>query len=191
MEFRCCIRKIRRQYYAKQHLKQGNTEEYLERYKEIGIAELDLTPTQRWVLEKNNIFSIADLLKFYFVNGEIKMSCFLGDSGSKTIISKLKNLSGFNIMKEKYLQQVKEKAENKDFASIQLGGLGLSVRTTNALRRFDCNTIQDLVDLYQTEGTDGILRIRNLGKGGLDEILDLLEKYTNLNQLNDDFGLNQ
>ena len=29
------IRKIRRQYYAKQHLKQGNTEEYLERYKEI------------------------------------------------------------------------------------------------------------------------------------------------------------
>ena len=154
-------------------------EDFWGDYRNRSIKELHLTHHQKVLLGFNNVNSVADLLKFYFTKGRIELEILFSDA-AKTIIEKLESLDGFDVMKGNFMKQIKQKADNKEYSQIELGGLGLSVRTINALKRKDINTVQDLIDLYKRKGVYGILKIRNLGKTSLNEIADILQKYVGL-----------
>lgn len=49
--------------------------------------------------------------------------------------------------------------------------LDLTVRSYNVLRREGLKTIGEVMSFYDTNGTDGLLELRNLGAKGCDEIV--------------------
>ena len=59
-----------------------------------------------------------------------------------------------------------------DIKELQIDKIGLSVRSTNALRRADVHTVGDM--LSYTE--ESLSEIRNLGKKSIEEILKKIEE---------------
>ena len=76
------------------------------------------------------------------------------------------------------------KAERMDsnndnaFLTINIAELNLGTRSYNALKRANCNTIQDVLDIMGEKG-EGLRKIRNLGSRSEVEILEKLQEYKN------------
>ena len=89
----------------------------------------------------------------------------LSDKGSSTEVMVEKNDHG----KEKALEMTIEE-------------LDLSVRSFNCLKRANINTVEDLIN--KTE--DEMMKVRNLGRKSLDEVIDKLNKLGFSLRSNDD-----
>ena len=64
---------------------------------------------------------------------------------------------------------------DKHFLFADIAELELSVRSYNCLRRAGCSTIGDVIDLIGEDG-DGLLKVRNLGRKSLEEVLAKLSE---------------
>lgn len=104
-----------------------------------------------------------------WTNGAIKPEEALGDA-SKI----LKN--HFEMMEHdaKDAVNIKEKTEDKKTKALEtsIDDLDFSVRAYNCLKRANIHTLQDLVSKDETE----IMKIRNLGKKSLKEVLDKIKE---------------
>lgn len=69
----------------------------------------------------------------------------------------------------------KEKGQSNEYRGIRLEELNLSVRSFNSLKRCNCNTVGDILDLMDEDG-NGLRRIRNLGARSEAEIKEKLEE---------------
>ena len=83
----------------------------------------------------------------------------------------MKNIKTIDIWKKE-----EEKTENHNiFRNIDLAELNLSVRSYNCLRRANCNTVGDILDMMEEDG-NGLRRIRNLGSHSEAEIKETVKK---------------
>ena len=60
--------------------------------------------------------------------------------------------------------------------------LELSARSYNALKRADINTLEELDEIIEMEGHYGLLRLRNMGKKCVAEVLEKLDAYKEMNE---------
>ena len=60
--------------------------------------------------------------------------------------------------------------------------LELSARSYNALKRADINTLEELDEILEMEGHYGLLRLRNMGKKCVAEVLEKLDAYKEMNE---------
>ena len=75
-----------------------------------------------------------------------------------------------NIWKEEKVEEI------DDGLNIDIKELDLSARSFNRLRRNDCYTIRDVLDLMETKG---LKRISGLGENSIKEIELKMEPYIN------------
>ena len=71
-------------------------------------------------------------------------------------------------------QEEKAQPNLKGMRDLDISEMNLSVRSYNCLKRANCNTIGDVLDLMDEDG-NGLRRIRNLGSRSEAEIKELLE----------------
>lgn len=81
-----------------------------------------------------------------------------------------------NIWKE---EPKKEDKVNKTLSE-GIGALGLSVRAFNCLKRIDCMTVKEVIDLIDNEK---ISRVRGLGNTTEKEIRTAVEKYKEFHKI--------
>ena len=73
---------------------------------------------------------------------------------------------------------------DKSILSMPIEEMDLSIRSYNCLKRANIHTIKDLTE--RTE--DDMLKVRNLGRKSLDEVIQKLESYGfGLKEMDDDF----
>ena len=103
-----------------------------------------------------------------WTNGAIKPEEALGDASK--ILRK-----HFEMMEHdaKDIVNIKEKTEDKKTKALEtsIDDLDFSVRAYNCLKRANIHTLQDLISKDETE----IMKIRNLGKKSLKEVLDKIK----------------
>ena len=80
-----------------------------------------------------------------------------------------KEVVRLNLQLQAYSKETALKSVDTSLVNLE----GISIRTLNALRSYDVNTIEDLV----TRGRADILKFRNLGTKSVDELSDALSKY--------------
>ena len=71
-----------------------------------------------------------------------------------------------------------EKVDNTNdepFSALNITELNLGTRSFNALKRANCNTVQDILNLMGEEG-EGLRKIRNLGSRSEKEIIEKLQE---------------
>ena len=104
-----------------------------------------------------------------WTNGAIKPEEALGDASK--ILRK-----HFEMMEHdaKDIVNIKEKTEDKKTKALEtsIDDLDFSVRAYNCLKRANIHTLQDLISKDETE----IMKIRNLGKKSLKEVLDKIKE---------------
>ncbi len=74
-------------------------------------------------------------------------------------------------VKNATIMTTKQETTEKNFATISLEDLDLSVRSYNCLKRNGLKTVQDLCNMKESE----LMTVRNLGKKSYKEILDKLQ----------------
>lgn len=73
---------------------------------------------------------------------------------------------------------------DKSILSMPIEDMDLSIRSYNCLKRANIHTVKDLTE--KTE--DDMLKVRNLGRKSLDEVIQKLESYGfGLQEIDDDF----
>jgi len=70
-------------------------------------------------------------------------------------------------------EEEKEKSEKEKILNKTIEELDFSVRSYNCLKKFNVNTLRDLVNYSPME----VIKIKNLGKKSLDEIKEKITKY--------------
>ena len=73
----------------------------------------------------------------------------------------------------------KKKSNENTFLNVDILELNLGVRSFNCLKRAGCHTIQDVLDCIGEDG-QGLRKIRNLGIRSETEILQRIEEYKEL-----------
>ena len=72
-------------------------------------------------------------------------------------------------------QEEKKDRNLRELRDLELSDINLSVRSYNCLKRANCNTVGDILDLMDEEG-NGLRSIRNLGSRSETEIKEILEE---------------
>ncbi len=75
-------------------------------------------------------------------------------------------------------QEEKRETSKNGFEQVDISELNLSVRSFNCLKRANCNTVGDILQIMGEEG-DGLRKIRNLGMRSEAEIRETLEALRN------------
>jgi DNA-directed RNA polymerase alpha subunit len=78
---------------------------------------------------------------------------------------------------EKEIKRIRENNDKEtespiNLYTISVESLAFSNRAYNILKRQGLNTVGDIIDFYKEHGIDGLMKIRNMGRRSLDEILD-------------------
>ena len=109
------------------------------------------------------------LIMEIWTNGAIKPEEALGDAG-KILRSHFEMLE----RDAKDIVNIKEKTEDSKTKALEtsIDDLDFSVRAYNCLKRANIHTLQDLVNKDESE----IMKIRNLGKKSLKEVLDKIKE---------------
>ena len=81
------------------------------------------------------------------------------------------DIKNLNIWKK---EEPGTRGNNGGLRSVEITELNLSPRSFNSLKRANCNTVGDILDMLDEEG-NGLRRIRNLGVRSENEILHELE----------------
>lgn len=79
--------------------------------------------------------------------------------------------------------------EKEGIMYLSIDELNLSVRSWNCCKRAGINTLGELVDRARMGESGGLLRIRNLGRKSLEELLDRIKVYTGVDY-SELYGLN-
>jgi DNA-directed RNA polymerase subunit alpha len=82
------------------------------------------------------------------------------------------NLADNEELNQKVFVAPKEEKEENNLLNLSIDELDLSVRSYNCLKRANINTIGELVK----HSTEDLMKVRNLGKKSLEEIVSKLEQ---------------
>lgn len=63
---------------------------------------------------------------------------------------------------------------------VTLEEMDLSVRAYNCLKRAMLNNLGDIIRLCREEGMDGLMKVRNLGRKSMDEVISMVKKKYNV-----------
>ena len=173
------------------------------RYENVELSKLNIKKDIQEKLNQENIFTMQELITKYYnkINSlekipiedlELSVRAYrcLKKININTLLDliklpedKLKNIE--NLGKKTYYEIINKKKEKKAYCEIKqdedeiltlnnfnidIRELELPVRVYNCLRRNYIRTLYDLMDLTEED----LLQVKNLGKKGLDEILNKL-----------------
>jgi len=178
------ISRLKKLVAEKEKLKQLDGVEYLSDYANITLAEMGLSNHHQYIFVKNNINSCSELLNFYFQNGDYGLKAILGESSFRHALPLILKFEGYETAKAKHEKKMKELVENGESKSVLLGNFNFSVRTYNVLMRNGYRNLQDLIDTYKKLGFDVFLKLKNMGRDGVMEIVKAVEKYVDLKEIN-------
>jgi len=136
----------------------------------ISIGKLEVQLQQH----ENLLKEVAELQKFIVENDYAKLAISIGriteltkDSGID-VSENIKTISEFVF---ESFQSEHEIATTEEKLNMTLKDLNFSVRTHNCLERANICTVRQLASMSEND----LLRVRNLGRRSIDEVIDKLE----------------
>ena len=139
------------------------------------LEELDFSVRSYNCLKKGaGINDLSELLEKFESLKDLKRVRNMGRKSLDEIIDKVHSL-GYKFKFEIEPEQKQEETEPKDISllaldEIAISDLGLSVRSYNCLNRAGINDLSELLEKY--ESFEDLMKVRNLGRKSLDEIID-------------------
>lgn len=133
-----------------------------EKYNEVKVSDLFFsTNTCKYLLE-NDIKTLYDLILIpeYLLKKIDGIN--INQINEKLDLLGITDLNRDKLVYKKYLEKVNE----KKFNQITVEQLCFSVRTYNSLKRSNINTLEDILNLKESE----LMKIHNFGKKNFDEV---------------------
>ena len=137
-----------------------------EAAKELGITDKRVRQVEAKALRKMS----APQQKMKMIYGERGYNISIRRKTIEKMLSETKEM-------EKEIKRIRENNDKEtespiNLYTISVESLAFSNRAYNILKRQGLNTVGDIIDFYKEHGIDGLMKIRNMGRRSLDEILD-------------------
>lgn len=166
--------------HGRGYVLQEKNKEALKESTSIGDIPIDseFTPVKRvnFNIENTRVGQITDydrLVLEIWTNGTINAD-EAASLGARILIEHLSLISGLcENMDQGGILKLRDDRAKQRYLKMAIEELDLSVRSFNSLKRANINTVAELVE--KTE--DDMLKVRNLGKKSLEEVINKLTEY--------------
>ena len=141
-------------------------ERFLERLRDVGVVH---------VSEKGEALADDELLQEQFALRELVHKARVDAEKYLVEGAHVQELQDASLTAEQLralVAQLRELEEQKQTLTLNIDELELSVRSYNCLKRAGINTVEELTN----KTPDEMMKVRNLGKKSLDEVLEKLKE---------------
>lgn len=150
---------------------EGHADYMKEKVLGMKVEELDFSSRTLNALKRSNINTVEELISF--TEDEIIKVRNIGETGFTELLKKLRGLGLSFREREIYTMGMfieRPEVMGEKILEMTIEELELSVRTYNCLKRVGINTVDELLDLTESD----LMQVKNLGKKGFEEVVQKL-----------------